>query len=83
MGEGQKQGFRIAGVAGGVLAAGAAVFAGLVTAKHSLRAGRFLWRLVTFQRHTRCPDCGAKLWADARLCVRCGHRLEPAPRTRV
>lgn len=73
---------RAAGIFGGVLAAVGGVFVALVALRHSLRAARFGYRAVTLQLHRRCPDCGGKLWADARLCVRCGHRLRPAPPAR-
>lgn len=73
---------RSAGILGGVAAAIAGVWFALLALKHGGRAARFGYRAATFQLHRRCPDCGSKLWADARLCVRCGHRLAPAPAPR-
>ncbi|MBA2764247.1 MAG: hypothetical protein H0U42_06120 [Thermoleophilaceae bacterium] len=69
-------------VAAAIVAAVAAVGAfrgSLTVAWHALRAVRFTYRTATFQRHRRCPDCGTKLWVDARLCLSCGHRLAPPP----
>ncbi len=73
MGERGEQ-FKAAGILGGVAAAIAGAWVAFVAARHGTRAVRFAYRAATFQLHRRCPDCGTKMWADARLCVRCGHR---------
>ncbi|MCD6389130.1 MAG: SPFH domain-containing protein [Desulfobulbaceae bacterium] len=31
--------------------------------------------VVTHEKHTKCPDCGQMIPADARFCPQCGHQL--------
>jgi hypothetical protein len=68
---------RLAALAGVLLA----LLAGARAALFGLHLARRVVRVVVFRGRRRCPDCAERIRYDARVCVRCGHRLRAAPRT--
>ena len=69
---------------GGAIAASSFIVARLARRLIGLWLGvtAYTLRVVTLRLYTRCPDCAGRLRYEARVCLRCGHRLLPAPAPR-